>query len=213
MSGRVAGIAAAAAAGYAVLWLGYLKGWAWLADADGAALRTAHDLGAQHPGWVTFWTVVSAVLGPTSLRLMALVGIVVALVGRRPRAAGFLALAVLGMGLVTTAAKSLADRPRPLTALVAAGSSAFPSGHALGIMVAALAFFAVLAPALSRPARRWAAAGGLAAVLLVGAARVALNVHHPTDVLAGWALGYLWFLVCVIVVPPDPGRPHRPARR
>ncbi|MBV8294545.1 MAG: phosphatase PAP2 family protein [Mycobacterium sp.] len=37
-----------------------------------------------------------------------------------------------------------------------------------------------------------------------GAGRVVLNVHYPSDVLAGWALGYLWFFVCLVTVRPRP---------
>ena len=37
----------------------------------------------------------------------------------------------------------------------------------------------------------------------IGIGRVVLNVHHPTDVVAGWALGYAYFVACLLVVPPS----------
>jgi membrane-associated phospholipid phosphatase len=32
---------------------------------------------------------------------------------------------------------------------------------------------------------------------------VVLNVHYPSDVVAGWALGYAYFVVCLLMVPPS----------
>jgi membrane-associated phospholipid phosphatase len=52
------------------------------------------------------------------------------------------------------------------------------------------------------PLRAWLIVLGVIIVLTIGFGRVALNVHHPSDVLAGWALGYAWFVVCLLVVPP-----------
>jgi len=69
-------------------------------------------------------------------------------------------------------------------------------------MVAVLAFLTLLLPTVRRPMRAWLIVIGAIVVLAIGFGRVALGVHHPSDVLAGWALGYAWFVVCVIAVPP-----------
>jgi membrane-associated phospholipid phosphatase len=169
---------------------------------DRAALDVLHDSGIAHPGWVVFWDVFSTALGPTVFRLIALVVIVVALARRNVRLAMFLVISVELSGLITEAAKAAANRSRPGEAFVNALSTSFPSGHALGVMVGVLAFLTLLLPIVRRPMRAWLIVIGVVVVLAIGFGRVALNVHHPSDVLAGWALGCAWFVVCVLSVPP-----------
>lgn len=188
---------------YAVMWLGYRQGWSWLNFADSSTLARLHGVGIKHPTWVRFWQVVSTVFGPNALRLLGAVAAALALVKRNVRAAVFLVVSVELSELVTWVAKVLVDRPRPVTALVPASSSSFPSGHALAIMVAVLALLAVMLPTISHSLRAVVVAAGVLIVLAVGFGRVALNVHHLSDVLAGWALGYLYFAACASVIRPS----------
>ena len=109
-------------------------------------------------------------------------------------------------GLVTEIAKQAADRPRPASALVCASSTSFPSGHAVGVMVGVLALLTVIWPTVRRPLRIWLIALGAVVVVAIGVGRVVLNVHHPSDVVAGWALGYAYYVACLLMVPPSPLR-------
>jgi membrane-associated phospholipid phosphatase len=187
---------------YATMWIGYAQNWIWLDDFDTELLQTFHNIGAKRPGWVSFWHVFCTVFGPNGFRLVALVLVVVALVRRNVATAVFLVVSIGLMGLVTEGAKHIAGRPRPAMALVFGSSTSFPSGHALGVMVGVLALLAVLWPYLSGRWRRVLVVLGGVLIVSVGVARVILNVHHPSDVLAGWALGYLYYLLCVRLVPP-----------
>jgi membrane-associated phospholipid phosphatase len=187
---------------YAVMWVGYCQRWGWPQHVDWSMLNAAHDIAGKHPVWVRFWDGVSVALGPVPLRLLGGLAALVALVQRKARAALVLLACGPLSGLVTTAAKGLVDRPRPSTMLVAAPSTSFPSGHALEATAAFLALLSFLLPMMSRRMGRVAIAVAALCVLLVGIARVALNVHYPSDVLAGWSLGYLYFLLCLLVFRP-----------
>ena len=61
--------------------------------------------------------------------------------------------------------------------------------------VGILTFITVLWPTIRERWRILLACTGVALILLVGFARVALNIHHPSDVLAGWSLGVAYYLV------------------
>lgn len=195
-------IALATAAVYALTWVGYSHGWHWQQRLDWSLLNAARGSAVKHPFWVRFWADVSFALGPVPLRALGAVAAACALVARRVRA-GLLLLACAPLsGLVTAAAKSLVDRPRPSTMLVAAAETSFPSGHALEATAALLAALSLVSPTMNRAMRRVAVALVALSVLAVGASRVALNVHYPSDVVAGWSLGCLYFLLCYKVIRP-----------
>jgi membrane-associated phospholipid phosphatase len=195
--------AALAVAVYALLWIAFASNWNWLTTIDSSALEITHRYGLAHPGWVTAWNAFCTVLGPTVFRLAALAVIIFSLVRRNLRVAMFLVIGVELTGIITEIAKYAASRPRPATALVTAPSTSFPSGHAFGVMVGVLALLTVVLPVVRRPLRPWLVAFGAAIVILIGFGRVLLNVHYPSDVLAGWALGYAYFVACLLMVTPS----------
>lgn len=104
-------------------------------------------------------------------------------------------LALVSGSVVSEVLKRLFDRPRPPLGLRAAAAAgrAFPSGHATNAAAFFTAIAIVLLVSVVRAPLRRAVLVGVAAiaVLLVGATRVVLAVHWPSDVLAGWALGIL----------------------
>jgi undecaprenyl-diphosphatase len=194
--------AALAVAVYALLWIGYASHWNWVTTVDSTLLTDMHRYSAADLSRVTAWDVFCTVLGPTAFRLLTVVLIIFALVRRNLRVAVFLVISVELSGIITEIAKYAASRPRPTTALVTAPSTSFPSGHALGVMVGVLALLTIVLPVVRRPLRVWLVVLGALIVVTIGIGRVVLNVHYPSDVIAGWALGYAYFVACLLMVPP-----------
>jgi undecaprenyl-diphosphatase len=91
-------------------------------------------------------------------------------------------------------------RPSVVPHLREVVSSSFPSGHALTSAAVYLTLGALLMRiAEGRLAKYYCMAIAMFVTFLVGSSRVVLGVHYPTDVLAGWAIGMSWALLCWIV--------------
>jgi len=110
-------------------------------------------------------------------------------------------ISILGGALFSTLLKMYFDRPRPdLESSAQVFTASFPSGHATLSAVTYLTLGALLARVEARhEARIFWIGTALALTVLVGASRLFLGVHFPTDILAGWTLGASWAGLCLIV--------------
>jgi len=111
----------------------------------------------------------------------------------------FVLLAVASGTALSYLLKAGFDRPRPdlVAHLADVHTLSFPSGHAMGSALTYLTIGAVIARTeQKRLLKIYVLALGIGLTLIVGISRIYLGVHWPTDVLAGWALGSAWALLC-----------------
>jgi undecaprenyl-diphosphatase len=133
------------------------------------------------------------------------------LLKQRARTALIAVLAVSSGMLLSHMLKLGFDRPRPdlVPHEVYVYTASFPSGHAMLSAVTYLTLAALLTREESSPrVRAYLLAVAIGLSLLVGISRVYLGVHWPTDVLAGWAVGAAWALVCVLIANRFDPRPQ-----
>ena len=165
------------------------------------ALRSASDpsdpLG---PGWLEELMRDLTALGSTGLLTIITLAVAGFLaLDRKTHAALFVLVAVGGGVLLSTLLKIGFDRPRP--DLVPHGAvvytASFPSGHAMLSAVVYLTLGALLARVQPRRLLKLYLLGlAFLLTVAVGISRVYLGVHWPTDVVAGWAVGAAWALLC-----------------
>ncbi len=161
------------------------------------ALRERGDTAdAIGPPWFEAAVGDVTALGGYAVLTLLVAGVAVYLLSAGRRGAALLvAGSVISGALVTSLLKLGFDRPRPdlVAHLSHAQNSSFPSGHATLAAITYLTLGVLLARTHAR--RRIKVLVMTYAVtltLLIGASRVYLGVHWPTDVLAGWALGAAW---------------------
>ncbi|OEC03309.1 phosphatidylglycerophosphatase [Lysinibacillus sphaericus] len=109
----------------------------------------------------------------------------------------FVLLTFAGGNVLNQLLKKWIQRPRPeiedqLT------SFSFPSGHAMsGILyLFTVAYLLSENNSKARQIQLWV--GAIVLTILIGLSRIAGARHFASDVLAGWCVGYTWFIICVL---------------
>lgn len=169
------------------------------------ALRNPADLSDPiGPGWLEeAMRDLTALGGSIVLLIVSCAAFAFLFMAGKSHAAYLLAASVIGAMLLSQLLKFGISRPRP--ELVPHGTrvytQSFPSSHAMMSAAVYLTLAALLART-QRLARVRIFIIAIAAFItaLVGASRVYLGVHWPTDVLAGWVGGAVWAILCWIVM-------------
>ena len=165
------------------------------------ALRDASDPRVPiGPAWLLLAARdITALGGHTVLTLFTLLATGYCLLLRDGSAARLILAAAAGGALLSSGLKWGLGRARPdiVPHLVEVSSLSFPSGHAMLSAAIYLSVGAVAAQVTPfHRTRLYLLGAALLVTGLVGLSRVYLGVHYPTDVLAGWAAGLAWAMLC-----------------
>lgn len=135
--------------------------------------------------------IVTELGGWMALVPLTLAGALVLLLRGAGRDALLLLVLTLSGRFLVDLQKHWTDRIRPEEHehVVAVQSLAFPSGHAANSTMVYLALALLLVRGRARAPAIWAAVW---LALLIGASRILLGVHWPSDVIGGWAFGLFW---------------------
>ena len=159
-----------------------------------------HEIFATHRDWIEdIGRDITALGSPIILGLFVLIVVSYLLLAGRRRLSLFMLVATSSGLLASALLKQSFNRPRPAPSFhgLYVYSSSFPSGHAMLSALVYLTLGALIARlAPTRTLKFYVMLVAFVLTGLVGISRVYLGVHWPTDVLAGWAAGAAWALVC-----------------
>ena len=102
--------------------------------------------------------------------------------------------------LINQVMKLFFAKPRPELwyRLITETSFSFPSGHAVGSMVVYGFIAYILAKEMQQHKHIVYAAASLL-IIAIGLSRLYLGVHYPTDIIAGYGIGFIWLITCMKV--------------
>lgn len=161
------------------------------------ALRLASDTSTPiGPVWLQNAVADLTALGGYAILTVLVLASVIYLLAVGKRVSALLVFGSITSGAILSSVLKIGFarvRPDLVEHLTHAASSSFPSGHATLSAIAYLTLGALMARAHPQKRVKGIILGGaIILTMIVGASRVYLGVHWPSDVLAGWSLGAAW---------------------
>ncbi len=108
------------------------------------------------------------------------------------------ALVCIGGVVINQEMKLFFAKPRPelWPRLITDPTFSFPSGHAVGSMVV-YGFLAYLLAKNLQSYKLYIYAIASILIISIGLSRLYLGVHYPTDIIAGYGVGFVWLTTCL----------------
>ena len=156
---------------------------------------------ATPTGYAIFNTI--SVLGSSMAMAVLALGVGILLAAqRRWIVLGGWAAAFAGGAILDVVLKLVIRRPRPPDAadFLSGASWSFPSGHAMGSLIAygMLAYILLVVVRIrGRGAQIAVVLGAALLIVAIGSSRLYLGVHYFSDVVGGYAAGVLWLSACI----------------
>jgi membrane-associated phospholipid phosphatase len=166
------------------------------------------------PAGLNIFNWITRIGSPASMAVVALVVAVILWRQHRRTALTAWIAATGGGAILDSALKLLVHRTRPAygAGYLHGTTFSFPSGHAMGSIVA-VGMLLYLLGRYWHPPHVWRIVSivvGVILVVLIGISRIYLGVHYPSDIMGGWAAGAAWVAICVTALslvekPSGPG--------
>ncbi|MEH1884941.1 phosphatase PAP2 family protein [Nostoc sp.] len=154
-----------------------------------------------NPSLDNFMLFITNVGNPSTVVIVVSVNLILLWWQHYREEAKFFVLACLGGFILNTGLKLFFSKARPELwhRLISEKSFSFPSGHALGSIV----LYGFIAYELATHYPHFAKLIYSLTVILIaaiGISRLYLGVHWPTDIIAGYGVGFLWLMICITML-------------
>ena len=161
----------------------------WLTTFDS---KTAHLIQSFRPTGNAFFAFFTFLGNPMTVIIITTGFIIYFLIKKQRIEAAYLALTtIVFAGGLNFLLKQVFMRPRPVPHYyIDATGYSFPSGHADGSVLLYATLLLIFFRTLKKHQLQWLTSIiVIFIILMIGCSRVYFNVHYPTDIIGGWALG------------------------
>ena len=150
---------------------------------------------------VSLMNFISLLGSPIFFLTVGLAVFIYCLASKKMASAKLIGLSIGGSYVLNASLKRIFLRTRPLNyMLIEQGGYSFPSGHSMVSMSFYTALTYILLKNVKGLTRRFVWMGNFVLIGLIGFSRIYLGVHWPTDVIVGFVLGFIFFLISKDIV-------------